>query len=310
MEEYSPFLEDIQDKIKLSIEFPSMKPKDLIRLIRELNTKEVNFIDPHKMDNKKYVISKLLQRLGWHYLNMELTSDIHEKNKPLLHYLSEVGFKIAAIKTNDYNLFDIVGVERKAGDLLDSIFNEKIFQQITEGKDEYEYFYFVIGRSYTDVQAEMLRRGVHLNVLPGFVASCCKAGAPPLFIEGARNLADVLHYLAIKHYDGKLPRGTITTARIKSKSDRENRDIAALSMLCDGLTPEKAETLIAYAGGFNEAVELIEGNWENVPEADLDKHDLKGIFGPKRLKMVRDTLQKARGRKDELVRKVPPTNTK
>lgn len=289
-----------EEKLTLPIKFPSMKIGEIIDLLNRLHTKEPSILRRQKIDNQAYVTQRLLTRLGWHYYQMDLTMDVHEKNKPLKHYLSEIGFKLAAIKVNDYDLFSIVGVERKAGDLLDSIFNEKVFQQITEGKDTYDYFYFVIGRSYTNVQEELLRREVHPNVLPGFVASCCKSGAPPLFIEGSKNLADVLHYLAIKHYDGKPPRGSITTARIKFKEDRENRDIAALSMLCPGLKPEKAQTLIGYAGGLTEAIELIETGWENIPDEDLRKHELKGIFGPVRLKQVRDILRKARGRKDEL----------
>ena len=113
-------------------------------------------------------------------------------------------------------------------------------------------------------------------------------------------MADVLMYLATKHYDGKPPRGSVTTARVKFKTDRENRDIAALSMLCPGLKPEAAQRLIGFAGGLTEAIDLIETGWENIPDEDLRKHDLKGIFGPIRLKQVRDTLRKARGRKDEL----------
>ena len=289
-----------KEKLTLPIKFSSMKIGDIRNLLNRVRVREPHILKRQKIDNESYVSQRLLARLGWHYHQMELISDVQEKNKPLKHYLNEVGFKIAAIKVNDYNLFDVVGIERKAGDLLSSIFNEKVFQQIVEGQDTYDYFYFVIGRSYTDVQAELLRRGVHPNVLPGFVASCCKSGAPPLFIEGTKNLADVLHYLAIKHYDGKPPRGSITTARIKFKEDRENRDIAALSMLCPGLKPEKAQILIGYAGGLTEAIDLIESGWENIPEGDLRKHDLKGIFGPVRLKQVRDCLKKARRRKDEL----------
>ena len=289
-----------EEKLTLPIKFSSMGIGEIRTTLERLRTKEPRILRRQKVDNQSYVSQRLLARLGWLYLQMELNMDVHEKNKPLKHYLSEVGFKIAAIKVNDYDLFGLVGIERKAGDLLDSIFSEKVFQQITEGKDTYDYFYFVVGRSYTDVQTELLRRGVHPNVLPGFVASCCKSGAPPLFIEGSKNLADVLHYLAIKHYDGKPPRGSITTARISFKTDRENRDIAALSMLCPGLKPEKALTLIGYAGGLTEAIDLIETGWENIPEEDLRKHELKGIFGPVRLKQVRDILRKARGRKDEL----------
>jgi len=288
-----------EERMRLLVDFPDLKPGEIIGLLKRLPHSEPKFVRRQKLDNDTYLSQRLLARLGWHYLNMELIIDAQEKNKPLKFYLQELGFKIAALKCNDYNLFDIVGVERKAGDLLSSIFNEKVFQQITEGKDEDDYFYLVVNRSYTDVMAELLRRNVHPNVLPGFVASCCKAGAPPLFVDGAKNLADVLIYLAQKHYDGKLPRGTITTARVKVKSERENRDIAALSMLCDGLTVEAAQRLIAYAGGFVEAVTLIESGWENISNEDLEKHNLKGIFGPKRLKMVRETLRKARGRKDE-----------
>lgn len=289
-----------EEKLTLPINYSSLKIGEIRGLLDRLNVSEPRILKRQRVDNELYIIQRLLARLGWHYHQMELTMDVQEKNKPLRHYLSEIGFRLAAIKVNDYNLFDVAGIERKAGDLLDSIFNEKVFQQITEGKDTYDYFYFVIGRSYTDVQAELLRRGVHPNVLPGFVASCCKAGVPPLFIEGSKNLADVLHYLAIKHYDGKPPRGSVTTARIKFKEDRENRDIAALSMLCPGLKPEKAQTLIGYAGGLTEAINLIESGWEKIPEEDLKKHDLKGIFGPVRLGQVHDCLRKARGRKDEL----------
>ena len=289
-----------EEKLTLPIKFSSMKIGEIKEMLERLHVMEPHILKRQKVDNELYVTQRLLTRLGWHYQRMELTMDVHEKNKPLRHYLNEIGFKLAAVKVNDYNLFDVAGIERKAGDLLDSIFNEKVFQQITEGQDTYDYFYLVIGRSYTDVQAELLRRNVHPNVLPGFVASCCKSGVPPLFIEGSRNLAEVLHSLAIKHYDGKPPRGSITTARIKFKTDRENRDIAALSMLCPGLKPEKAQTLIGYAGGLTEAIDLIESGWENISDEDLRKHDLKGIFGPVRLKQVRDSLRKARGRKDEL----------
>lgn len=177
------------------------------------------------------------------YLGMELLKnipeiDIREKDKELISLMQKTGWRLGYMSVADYGYKDILGVERKSGDLLTSTFTGKLFQQVQELKDNYEHVFLMIDKSLDDVLSEATSRGIPENVIYGLVASLAVRGVPPLFVGNRYNFSKILQLLYVKCFDGK-----DRTVHINRNISAEDIIISQLIQL-PGITEQRARLLL------------------------------------------------------------------
>ena len=112
----------------------------------------------------------------------------------MVAYLSELGFEIAHLNTGSGDFSTRrVSIERKEDDLLPSLFDGRKLRQLSAMREEAEFSYLIVTKSYDDVKRDVAERGVSDRVLTGFIASLCVVGYPPLFIPDRYDAAQIIH---------------------------------------------------------------------------------------------------------------------
>jgi len=107
----------------------------------------------------------------------------HREHPLMVAYFSQLGFEVAHLKTGEGDLTGMkVSVERKEDDFMDSLFDDRRLRQLGAMREEAEYSYLIVTKSYNEIKEEVIHRGVSEQVLTGFIASLCAVGYPPIFI--------------------------------------------------------------------------------------------------------------------------------
>jgi len=164
----------------------------LRHLVGELDDADTDFASAAKLD-----ADELQSWLGANLLNEMLLRhrrvDFRE-HWAMVAYLSELGFEIAHLRTGegDFNTRR-VSVERKEDDLLPSLFDGRRLRQLSAMREEAEFSYLIVTKSYEGVKQDVAERGVSERVLTGFIASLCVVGYPPLFIPDRYDAAQIVH---------------------------------------------------------------------------------------------------------------------
>jgi ERCC4-type nuclease len=108
----------------------------------------------------------------------------HREHPLMIGYFSQLGFEVAHLKTGEGDLIGgEVSIERKEDDFMDSLFDNRWLRQLGAMREEAEYSFLIVTKSYLDIKRDVEARGVSEQVLTGFVASLCAVGYPPIFIE-------------------------------------------------------------------------------------------------------------------------------
>jgi ERCC4-type nuclease len=76
-----------------------------------------------------------------------------------------------------------ISVERKEDDFMDSLFDDRWLRQLGAMREEAEWSYLIVTKSYGAIKNEVSERGVSEQVLTGFIAALCAVGYPPVFID-------------------------------------------------------------------------------------------------------------------------------
>lgn len=103
----------------------------------------------------------------------------------MIGYFSELGFEVAHLNTGDGDMKSGGGisVERKEDDFMDSLFDDRWLRQLGAMREEAEWSYLIVTKSYGAIKNEVSERGVSEQVLTGFIAALCAVGYPPVFID-------------------------------------------------------------------------------------------------------------------------------
>ena len=169
----------------------------LIAMLRSLSKTEPIVV------NGSEQIDVLLEAVAKYHLDNPMFVD-HREFWVMVDYAKEVGFEVAHLDTGsgDYKS-KRVSFERKEDDLSPSVYDRRLSRQLTAMREEAEFSFLIVTKSWSDVKEDMAKRGLNEQVLIGIVASCCAAGYPPLFIDDPFNATQLMHKISNKIDDDK-----------------------------------------------------------------------------------------------------------
>ena len=108
----------------------------------------------------------------------------HREHPLMVGYFSTLGFEVSHLKTGEGDMTDgTTSIERKEGDFMDSLFDDRWLRQLGAMREEAEHSFLVVTKSYNDIKDECSERGVSEQVLTGFIAALCAVGYTPLFVD-------------------------------------------------------------------------------------------------------------------------------
>ena len=126
----------------------------------------------------------------------------HREHWAMIDYMVNLGFELVHLKTGDGDFKSTkVSIERKEDDFIASLFDGRRLRQLSAMRETAEYSYLVVTKSYADVKAGALERGISEAVVTGYIASLCAIGYPPLFIDNKYDASRIVHRLVEKIED-------------------------------------------------------------------------------------------------------------
>ena len=166
----------------------SAKLGEVLSLLRKM-------IDNEHPDDSQYDACK--SRIVEMMLERELKAD-HREYWLMLDYIQEVGFEVTHLNTGDGDYSSKkVAIERKASDLVGSVWDERLYSQLSMMTELSDYSFVIITRDYKKLKRDLSKRGVNQQVLLGFIASMCAMGYPPVFIpdeyDAAALIGKIIH---------------------------------------------------------------------------------------------------------------------
>lgn len=153
--------------------------------------------------NSSEQMDLILQAIGeYHIANPRFVD--HREFWVMVDYAKDVGFEVAHLDTGsgDYQS-KRVSFERKEDDFSPSVYDRRLSRQLTAMREEAEFSFLIITKSWSQVKADMAKRGLHEQILLGIVASCCASGYPPLFIDDSLNAAELMQKITQKVDDDR-----------------------------------------------------------------------------------------------------------
>ena len=201
---------------------------DLLDLVRQLNINPFFDIDKNvdriciKGDTdwaRIELLNFLLRQIGYMLLHKSPKVD-HREWEKMQQLMHDIGFQIFKInkngeregielKVSDYSqkLKDghKVVVERKSNDFFSSIFDGRLFEQISDISDDENIIigFLIIDKSLSDLLSMARENNISENVVFGTLASCCLRGYPPIFTDNIDNFSKIVDKIFEKSYDGK-----------------------------------------------------------------------------------------------------------
>ena len=107
----------------------------------------------------------------------------HREHWIMRQYLAQLGFEIVHLNTGSGDMASRkVSVERKEDDLLPSLFDQRRLRQLSAMREEAEFSYLVITKSWEEIKLDATKKGMSVRTLLGYIASLCAVGYPPIFM--------------------------------------------------------------------------------------------------------------------------------
>jgi ERCC4-type nuclease len=145
------------------------------------------------------------QRIGERILNEMMTRHRrvdHREHWTMLGYLGELGFEVVHLDTGEGDMNTRrVAIERKEDDLVPSLFDDRRLRQLSAMREEAEFSYLVVTKSYSEIKKGLQERQVSDKILTSFIASLCAVGYPPVFIGDRYDASQVIHSIVGKIED-------------------------------------------------------------------------------------------------------------
>jgi len=128
----------------------------------------------------------------------------HREHWAMFSYLSDLGFEIVQLPTGEGDIAsNRVKIERKEDDLLPSLFDDRRLRQLGAMREEAEFSYLIVTKSYREIRDGARERGISDKILLGFVASLCAIGYPPIFIGDRYDASQLIHKVVEKIEDDR-----------------------------------------------------------------------------------------------------------
>tara|TARA_B110000858_G_scaffold117915_2_gene134510 strand:+ start:24245 stop:25036 length:792 start_codon:yes stop_codon:yes gene_type:complete len=152
----------------------------------------------------------------------------HREHPIMVAYFSQLGFEVVHLKTGEGDMAGkTVSIERKEDDFMDSLFDDRRLRQLGAMREEAEYSYLFVTKTYAEIKEEVSTRGVSEQVLTGFIASLCAVGYPPVFIADKYDAAVVMRKVMDKIDDDH---ARLYVPRPKSPKPQEYRNAIVESL--------------------------------------------------------------------------------
>ena len=183
-------------------------------------------IQPLLLKREDELSKKELIRIGRTIHRANKCMDYREEK--MFKYMERLGFSIGVLHMGDYKLGKVVAIERKESDFLSIIFEGRMFRQLSELREYYEYSFLVVTKPFSELKTELigfktkkilkLFREGSINIqefedrvkkvydycdslLTGLIGSLCDRGFPPIFLPNRKIGAMVIDKILMKFYD-------------------------------------------------------------------------------------------------------------
>jgi len=188
-------------------------------------------------------VDEILQAVGQYHLDNPLRID-HREHWKMVEWARDLGWEVSHLLTGsgDYNS-NRVAFERKESDFSPSVYDRRLARQLTAMREEAEFSFLVITRTWDEVKRDLSKRGVSDEVLIGIVASCCLAGYPPIFVGDGYDATRLMERIARKAGED---RNRLYVPK-PEKPDPGEYAVALVEAL-PGVGRTRAKTLLAHFG--------------------------------------------------------------
>lgn len=233
---------------------PKMELGNLVGLVLELGGQTT--------EAECKLLNELLLEIGRRYVEFNLKVDTREQEE-MIRVASELGFSVSCQNIGDLTSKN-VGFERKGSDYFSSVYSGRVFQQLHELKENYDYCYLIIDKTLEEVDIEAMRHNVSDVNVDNTIASFCIRGFPPIFAGSKERVARLVRAICIKANDGK-DRNAYTPIRQKRMPtviEQQTAFVASLpgvSMTIAQRLLEKFKTPQVLANASEEQLQEVEG---------------------------------------------------
>ena len=167
----------------------------------------------------------------------------HREHWVIAEYLNNLGFEIVHLETGKGDISTRrVSIERKEDDFLPSLFDDRRLRQLGSMREEAEFSYLLVTKSFNEIKADMMMRDVNERILLGYIASLCAVGYPPLFIPDKHDAAELVMRIVEKVEDDD-PRIYVPRPKGAKPADFRNAIVESLPKIG---TKTRRKILAAY----------------------------------------------------------------
>ena len=126
----------------------------------------------------------------------------HREHWTMIGYLNELGFEVVHLDTGQGDVASRrVSIERKEDDLIPSLFDDRRLRQLSAMREEAEFSFLIVTKTYEEVKADLQQREVSSKILTSFITSLCAVGYPPIFIGDRHDASLIMHSIIGKIED-------------------------------------------------------------------------------------------------------------
>jgi len=223
----------------------------------------------------------LVSRSGVEQIGTSITGELLKRQRKVDHrehwlirsYLAELGFEISHLHTGQGDVASSrVSIERKEDDLLPSLFDNRRLTQLGAMREEAEFSFVIITKSWSDIKMDAAEKGMSTRTLLGYIASLCAVGYPPIFMPDHYDAANLMHRIVEKVEDD-IPR--LYVPRPNAPKPKEYRDIIIQALPKVGLKTrrklvEHFGSLANIANASVDEIKALDGIGEKVAQRIYD----------------------------------------
>tara|TARA_R110002050_G_scaffold7274_2_gene28431 strand:+ start:36150 stop:36977 length:828 start_codon:yes stop_codon:yes gene_type:complete len=197
------------------------------------------------------LISRVKNMIIEEMLSRQMRVD-HREHHIMLSYLSDLGFEVVHLNTGDGDVASTrVSIERKEDDLVPSLFDDRRLRQLGAMREEAEFSYLIVTKSYEEVKLGLRDRQVSERLLVSFIASLCAVGYPPIFIADKYDASLLMKKIVDKLEDDK-PRIYVPKPKAPTPIEYRNAIIESLPKV-GGKTRRKITKVFPSIGALSQA---------------------------------------------------------
>lgn len=192
----------------------------------------------------------------WGDLILEILMDTRESDetKEILNLFLKPKEKMLLV--GDIIVNNILCIEhKKIDDFINSIFDDRLFNQISKMKNNFVHSYIMVSGSMSDLLNLANDKNCY-NSTKAAIASCFVRGCPVIFCDNLPNMCEIIKILGEKLTDGKNRTISVTKASIENDQ---------LRLICSlpGISEKRGQALLDR---FKSPMNIFNGFREDIIE--------------------------------------------